>query len=560
MKLIFLLASIFISCATVSQSKLKSEFIVNEKWPVKLLYYKKGGLGFILNNTKTANYKYKNKCACKKYDNQTGDPPINTPRFRFAPSPTGFLHVGGCRTFLYNYILAKQMNGKLIFRLEDTDTNRNTKDSLSEIIKDLKWMNLDWDEGPYKQSENMEKYKTIAHDFVKEGKAYYCFCTKDELNEKKEMTKAMKKKYIYDRKCRHLNDETINKYLGENRLYAIRFKSPIGKKVVLNDILKNNIEEIVDEDFIILRSNFLPTYNFAASVDDHLMKISHVIRGVEHISNTFKQILVIEALNGEIPRYAHIPVITNLDKKKISKRNNEYLIRNLREEGFKPECVVNYLATLGWSPISTREFYTLDELIEHFNIHMVNKSSVVFNIKKLKWMNKNYLLNGDSKKYLEEAVKYLFQDEMITDRHKEFVELCISIFKNDVHDYGELKKSITDTISYDYVGNNLNSDDTDLKQVAALLYNWFEEYKDDNINLEHIMDKNFNMLIEYICKNTKFMKKDILLRIRILLTFQKKGIPFINLLKIWILAQKNNIQNYVPLSKRLEYIKSIFNI
>ncbi|CDU19037.1 glutamate--tRNA ligase, putative [Plasmodium yoelii] len=560
MKLIFLLASVFISCATESQSKFKSEFVINEKWPVRLLYYKNGDLSFILNNIKTTNYKYKNKCACKKYDNQIGDSPINTPRFRFAPSPTGFLHVGGCRTFLYNYILAKQMNGKVIFRLEDTDTNRNTKDSLSEIIKDLKWMNLDWDEGPYKQSENMEKYKKIAHDFVKEGKAYYCFCTKDELNEKKEMTKAMKKKYIYDRKCRHLNDDTINKYLGENKLYAIRFKSPIGRKVVLNDILKNNIEEIVDEDFIILRSNFLPTYNFAVSVDDHLMKISHVIRGVEHISNTFKQILVIEALNGKIPYYAHIPVITNLDKKKISKRNNEYLIRNLREEGFKPECVVNYLATLGWSPISTREFYTLDELIEHFNIHMVNKSSIVFNMKKLKWMNKNYLLNEDSKKYLEEALKYLFQDEITTDRNKEFVELCISIFKNDVHDYGELKKNIIDSISYDYMGNNLNSYDTDLKQIAVLLCNWFEEYKGDNINLEHIMEKKFNTLIEYIWKNTKFVKKDILLRIRILLTFQKKGTPFINLLKIWLSAQKNNIQNYVPLSRRLQYIKSIFNI
>ncbi|CXI67158.1 glutamate--tRNA ligase [Plasmodium berghei] len=560
MKLIFLLASVFISCATESQSKFKFEFVINEKWPIRLLYYKNGDLSFILNNIKTTNYKYKNKSACKKYDNQTGDSPINTPRFRFAPSPTGFLHVGGCRTFLYNYILAKQMNGKVIFRLEDTDTNRNTKDSLNEIIKDLKWMNLDWDEGPYKQSENMEKYKKIAHDFVKEGKAYYCFCTKDELNEKKEMTKAMKKKYIYDRKCRYLNDDTINKYLGENKLYAIRFKSPIGRKIVLNDILKNNIEEIVDEDFIILRSNFLPTYNFAVSVDDHLMKISHVIRGVEHISNTFKQILVIEALNGKIPYYAHMPVITNLDKKKISKRNNEYLIKNLREEGFKPECVVNYLGTLGWSPISTREFYTLDELIEHFNIHMVNKSSVVFNMKKLKWMNKNYLLNEDSKKYLEEALKYLFQDEITTDKNKEFVELCISIFKNDVHDYGELKKNIIDSISYDYMGNDLNSYGTDLKQIAVLLCNWFEEYKDENINLEDIMGKKFNILIEYIWKNTKFMKKNILLRVRILLTFQKKGIPFINLLKIWLSAQKNNIQNYVPLSRRLQYIKSIFNI
>ncbi|SBT00857.1 glutamate--tRNA ligase, putative [Plasmodium malariae] len=230
------------------------------------------------------------------------------------------------------------MNGILIFRLEDTDMRRNTKESLDEIIKDLKWLNLSWDEGidkggnhgPYIQSQKIELYKKIAHDFVKQEKAYFCFCTKDELRQKKEKAKMMRKKYTYDQKCRNLNEEIINKYLRENKLYTIRFKSPYNRKIVLKDFLKNNIVDVVNEDFIILKSSYLPTYNFAASVDDHLMKISHVIRGVEHVSNTFKQIIILEALNAKIPQYAHIPIITNIDKKKISKRKNECLIKNLR--------------------------------------------------------------------------------------------------------------------------------------------------------------------------------------------------------------------------------------
>ncbi|CRG93927.1 elongation factor 1-alpha, putative [Plasmodium gallinaceum] len=538
----------------------------SREYRLNILHNKKYKFGFILKNSIKNTIKYNKKKKNFKNFVINDEVPKIEPRLRFAPSPTGYMHIGGCRTFLYNYILSKQMKGILILRFEDTDTKRNSKESLSEIINDLRWLKLNWDEGPdkggiygpYKQSERLEVYKKIAHDFVKQGKAYFCFCSKEELNEKKEKEKMMKKKYIYDRKCRYLNNEIIKKYLEQDKPYTIRYKSPINRKIILKDILKNNITDVVDEDFVILRSNKLPTYNFSASVDDHLMKVSHVIRGVEHISNTFKQILILESLNSNIPVYAHIPIITTSNKKKISKRNSECLIRNLRDEGFKPECVVNYMATLGWGSISKKEFYTMDELIENFNIHLLNKSSIVFDIKKLKWMNKKYLLKQDIETYINEAQEYLINNKILTNRCKEFVELCINIFRNEVHNYAELKENILNIILYNYSENYIDKNDVALKSISVLLYGWFEKYINDD-SLEYILERDYYLLIENIVRNTNLKKKDILLKIRFLLTFQNGGIPFINLTKIWASAKKNNIKNYFSLKRRILYIKEIYN-
>uniref|UniRef100_A0A8C9LNY1 Nondiscriminating glutamyl-tRNA synthetase EARS2, mitochondrial n=1 Tax=Piliocolobus tephrosceles TaxID=591936 RepID=A0A8C9LNY1_9PRIM len=339
MKLIFFLVNLIIINTTCIVKPKQCLHYLNKKndvyFSLDLLHNRRCKLHFLLKkNIKNNIYRYKHKNKSRinninKKNNDNGDDvfSVSEPRLRFAPSPTGYIHVGGCRTFLYNYILSKQMNGKLIFRLEDTDTKRNTEGSLHEMIKDLKWLNLDWDEGidiggeygPYKQSEKIEVYKKIAHDLVDQKRAYLCFCTQDELKEKKERAKLMKKKYIYDRMCRYLNEEIVTTYLIQNKSYTIRFKSPENRKIVLKDILKKEIKEVVNEDFIILRSNNAPTYNFSAAVDDHLMKITHVIRGSEHISNTFKQILILESLNANIPMYAHVPVITDIEKKKLAK-------------------------------------------------------------------------------------------------------------------------------------------------------------------------------------------------------------------------------------------------
>ncbi|EUT80277.1 glutamate-tRNA ligase [Plasmodium falciparum Santa Lucia] len=522
----------FVTLIIINLNTIESKYLFgysyngNPKCPINILYDKKYIYSFILNNNKRNTYNSRIKCAKKSsiIPNEIVEGKV---RLRFAPSPTGFLHVGGCRTFLYNYILSKQMNGSLILRLEDTDIKRNTKDSLDEIIKDLKI------------------YEFILYIIL--------LCV---------LSKMMKKKYIYNRKCRDMNNEQIKMKLEQNIAYTIRFKSPLKRKIILKDILKGDIIDEVLEDFIILRSNELPTYNFSVSVDDYLMKITHVIRGVEHISNTFKQILILETLNADIPHYAHIPVITTEEKKKISKRNNEYLIRNLREEGFKPECVVNYMTTLGWGSISKKEIYTMSELIDTFNIHKLNKSSVVFDIKKLKWMNKKYMLEQDNETYVREAEEYMINNNILSsNEYKEFVELCVDIFKYEVHNYSELKECILNALKYEHhVNDPLNTDDIYLKQVSFLLYDWFRknDVKDNTEYLEMKMIDDFDSLIDDIVKSTNLKKNQVLLKIRLLLTFQSKGIPFIYLIKLWASARKHNIPNYFSLKKRFLHLKNLF--
>ncbi|KJP87257.1 glutamate-tRNA ligase [Plasmodium fragile] len=523
---------------------------------------------FVITKEKSGFSKCENKWRERKniLKGEKGHPPCVEPRLRFAPSPTGFLHVGGCRTFLYNYILAKQLKGSLILRLEDTDVERNAQDSFHEIVKDLRWLNLNWDEGPdvggpygpYKQSEKIELYKAIAHEFVKEGKAYFCFCTKDELSAKKEKTMLARTKYTYDRTCRDLTDEIVKQHLSHKKPYTIRFRSPMGRNITLDDMLKNEIVDSVNEDFIILRSDSSPTYNFSVSVDDHLMRISHVIRGVEHISNTFKQILVLEALGARIPLYAHVPVITTVQKKKISKRNNEYLVRNLREEGFKPECVINYMGTLGWGSISKREFYTLDELISTFDLRALNKSALVFDIKKLKWMNKKYLLTQEAATYVREAEQFLIEKKVLTQACTEFLRLCISVFKDDVHNYEELGRYIMEAISYDHLAHPCDKNNEKLKKVSTYLCNWWEGNKSSVQCFEDFFSENFDSLIGLVAEGTNMRRNEILLKVRVLLTFQNKGVPFVHLLQLWALARKSKVPNYVPLEDRIRHLKEVF--
>ncbi|CAG9477695.1 glutamate--tRNA ligase, putative [Plasmodium vivax] len=524
---------------------------------------------FVIRKEKGGFYKGENKWRGRKniLKGEEDNTSCVEPRLRFAPSPTGFLHVGGCRTFLYNYTLAKQLKGSLILRLEDTDVERNAQDSFREIVKDLRWLNLSWDEGPdvggaygpYKQSEKIELYKEIAHEFVKEGKAYFCFCTKDELSEKKEKAKLVRTKYTYDRACRDLSDEMVKQNLSKKKPYTIRFRSPTGRKITLNDILKKEITDSVDEDFIILRSDSSPTYNFSASVDDHLMRVSHVIRGVEHISNTFKQILVLEALRARIPLYAHVPVITTVQKKKISKRNNEYLVRNLREEGFKPECVINYMGTLGWGSVSKREFYTLDELIGSFDLRALNKSALVFDIKKLKWMNKKYLLAQEVETYVREAEQFLIEKKVLTKGCTEFVRLCVSVFKDDVHNYAELGRYIIEAISYDLLAHPFDKNNEKLKKLAIFLSLWWEQNRRSINCFEDFFSENFNALIGHLAKGTNMGRNEILLNIRFVLTFQNRGVPFVHLFRLWALAKKCKVPNYVPLEDRIRHLKEVFS-
>lgn len=306
-------------------------------------------------------------------------------RVRFAPSPTGHLHIGGARTALFNWLFARHHNGKFILRIEDTDRSRSTEEYIESIIESIKWLGLDWDEGPFRQTDRMETYRTYAYKLLEEGKAYRCYCTPEELEERRQ--KAMKegKPPRYDRRCREIK-ETLDKP------FAIRFKMPLEGETVVNDLVKGTVtfKNIEIEDLVILRSDGTPTYNFCVVVDDFEMKITNVIRGEDHLNNTPKQIHIYQALGINPPEFAHIPMILGTDRARLSKRHGATSVLAYRDEGYLPEALVNFLARLGWS-YGDQEIFTREELIKYFNLEQVGKANAVFNAEKLLWLNSEYI-------------------------------------------------------------------------------------------------------------------------------------------------------------------------
>ncbi len=306
-------------------------------------------------------------------------------RVRFAPSPTGYLHVGGARTALFNWLYARHHNGKFILRIEDTDLERSSEEFVKNILEGLEWLGLNWDEGPYFQSKRLERYREIANLLLESGKAYRCYCSPEELERKRETALKSGIPPKYDRKCRNLKEI-------KPQPFAIRFKSPLEGTIMVKDMIRGELifyaEEI--EDFVILRSNGMPTYHLSVVVDDIDMRITDIIRGEDHINNTPKQILLYEALGKEIPKFAHVPLILVEDRGRLSKRHGATALLSYRDEGYLPSAMLNFLVRLGWSH-GDQEIFGIDELIRLFDIKDVGKSPSVFKIEKLNWLNAEYM-------------------------------------------------------------------------------------------------------------------------------------------------------------------------
>ncbi len=308
-------------------------------------------------------------------------------RLRFPPSPTGYLHIGGARTALYNWLYAQKTGGKLILRIEDTDVERSTKESIDGIVDGLNWLGIDWDEGPYFQTEFSEDHRTAAAKLLKEGKAYKCFCSKETLDQKREAALAAKTNVGYDGTCRSLSAEIIQQKEAKNIPAVIRFKVPDrAGKLWYDDKVLGRIESSYEEidDFVIVRSNGSPLYLLCNVVDDIRDRISHVIRGQDHMTNTIKQLLLYEALDAPVPVFAHMPLTLDNKKAKISKRSHGEIVavQFYRDHGFIPWAFNNYLVLLGWSPGNDREFFSREELIETFSLERINRSSSIFNYRK----------------------------------------------------------------------------------------------------------------------------------------------------------------------------------
>ena len=313
------------------------------------------------------------------------------PRTRFAPSPTGYLHIGGARTALFSWLFARKHGGKFVLRIEDTDLERSTAESVDAILEGMTWLGLEYDEGPFFQTDRFERYREVIEQLLSAGKAYHCYCTKAELDTLREEQMARGLKPRYDGK--HRNHEGPPR---EGVEPVVRFKNPLDGEVVVDDMIRGRIIISNDEldDLIIARSDGSPTYNFTVVVDDLDMGISHVIRGDDHINNTPRQINILRALGAEPPRYAHVPMILGDDGKRLSKRHGAMSVMDYRKAGFLPEAVLNYLVRLGWSH-GDQEVFSLDEMVSLFDLESVNRAASTFNTEKLLWLNHQYIMNSD---------------------------------------------------------------------------------------------------------------------------------------------------------------------
>jgi glutamyl-tRNA synthetase len=323
-------------------------------------------------------------------------------RVRFAPSPTGFLHIGNARTAVINYLVSRKYGAKMVLRIEDTDMERSTGESELSIMDDLRWMGISWDEGPdkggeygpYRQSERFDIYRQYTEKLLAGGKAYHCYCTKEELEETRKGADGSTASFTYNGKCRNLSREETQRFIDEGRKPTVRFHVPENETVTIKDHLKGDTQfnsNNIGGDFIIVRSDGVPVYNYIVVIDDALMNITHVVRGEDHLSNTPKQILIGKALGLPIPEFAHMPLILGPDRSKLSKRHGITSVDLYRKEGYLPEALMNYLAMLGWATESGEEILPFDELLKHFELDGLGKSATVFDFQKLRWMNGQYI-------------------------------------------------------------------------------------------------------------------------------------------------------------------------
>lgn len=385
---------------------------------------------------------------------------MNNIRLRIPPSPTGLLHIGTVRTALYNHLFAKHNNGTVIFRMEDTDKERSTKEFEKDIIDGLVKLGLAGDEGVhmgqdgYRQSERTEIYTKYLKQLLDEDKAYYCFCSKERLNEVREEQKKNKQATRYDGKCSEINPEEAKKRVEGGEKAVIRLRVPKNQEIIFKDLVRGEVKINSKEldDFVIARSINDPLYHLTVVADDHDMEISHTIRGEDHISNTPKQILLFEAFGWEIPEFAHLPLILNEDKTKLSKRKNKVSIDDFLAEGYLPEALINFLALLGWNTSDEQEIFSMDELINKFTLEAVHKGGAVFDIKKLDWINGEYIkkeikedIDAFYKKLSttgihpnnETLIKKILQDPDFEGRFKKLSEIPeeLEIFFTELKDY-----------------------------------------------------------------------------------------------------------------------------
>ena len=455
-----------------------------------------------------------------------------TVRTRFAPSPTGHLHIGSARTALFCYLYAKKHGGTYLLRIEDTDQARNKQNAEVGFMEGFEWLGLPWDEGPrvggphapYTCMERLDIYRKYADQLLATGQAYYCYCTEEEREAEREALAAEGKMQGYSGKCRHLTEEQKRQYEAEGRTKTVRFRVPENRTYTFTDQIRGELsfESNGSGDFVIVKSDGIPTYNFAVTIDDHLMEITHVHRGEEHISNTPRQLMIYEAFGWEPPVFGHLPLILNETGKKLSKRDESIVqfIDQYREMGYLPEALNNFLALLGWSPVGEQEIFSMEELIEQFDFDRVSKSGAIFDPDKLAWMNGQYIKAAELDRIVELAIPHLQKAGRISDDFdRSWVEQLVALYKDGMNAVQEIvplsSMFFTDEVTYDVEGKLILAEE----QVPTVL----AAFRDKILTLEDYTPDTIKGALKDVQKETGFKGKQLFMPVRVAATGEVHG-------------------------------------
>ncbi|WP_048601086.1 glutamate--tRNA ligase [Rubeoparvulum massiliense] len=451
-------------------------------------------------------------------------------RVRYAPSPTGHLHIGGARTALFNYLFARHHGGEFIIRIEDTDMKRNVEGGDMNQLQYLKWLGLDWDEsvdiggeyGPYRCSERLPIYQEYVQRLIESGHAYYCYCNEEELEEEREQQRAKGEMPRYSGRCSHLTDEERKQFEAEGRKPSVRFRVPAGVQLEFDDLIRGHVKFDSDGigDFVILKKDGMPTYNFNVVVDDALMKITHVFRGEEHLSNTPKQLLIYDALGFPRPQFGHVSLILNEQRKKLSKRDESIIqfIEQYKEMGYLPEAILNFIALLGWSPEGEEEIFSLDELVQLFDVTRLSNHPAIFDKTKMQWMNNVYMKKAELDQVVEISLPHLIQAERLPEKmtaeQQEWAHQLIDLYQEQMS-YGaeivELSELFfTDAIEYGEEAKEILKEE----QVPEVLAKFAEKLKE----LEAYEPANIKQAIKAVQKETGYKGKKLFMPIRVACT------------------------------------------
>jgi len=469
-------------------------------------------------------------------------------RLRFAPSPTGYLHIGGARTALFNWLTARKNNGVFILRIEDTDRERYVPGSVEQIMSSLKWLGIDWDEGPdkpgaygpYIQSSRLDIYKKYCMQLVNQGDAYYCFCAPARLEQMREEQKKRGVSTQYDRTCRNLAADEIARKLENGAQYVIRMKAPLEGAVAFTDLIRDDvvIPHSNIDDQVLLKSDGYPTYHLANVVDDHLMKITDVIRGEEWLMSTAKHLLLYKFFGWEPPNFAHLPLLLNPDKSKLSKRQNDVSVSDYIDKGFLPEAVVNFIALLGWNPGTDRELFTVPELIAAFDIGRCGKSGSVFDIAKLRWMNGMYIrelkknnINRLSELLKNELLKNKFIDADFSTEKLNQLTLLVAGNIDTISDVSEF----TNLLFNDKIEIVSETERALIKSPAASQIK--QSLKTELAKIENITTENIQSIMKNIQLSAGIKGKELYHIIRILISGTIEG-PDLALLILFLNKSK----------------------